>query len=51
MPGTTTLDAEITNVSGHCVWVLIDDEELAQQWEYNVADPTNPQVDTTKGLS
>ena len=27
----------------------LDDEELAQQWEYNVADPTNPQVDTTKG--
>ena len=29
----------------------LDDEELAQQWEYNVADPTTPQVDTTKGLS
>ena len=29
----------------------LDDEELAQQWEYNVSDPTNPQVDTTKGLS
>ena len=29
----------------------LDDEELAQQWEYNVADPTNPQVDATKGLS
>jgi GTP-binding protein len=28
----------------------LDDEELAQQWEYNVADPTTPQVDTTKGL-
>ena len=27
----------------------LDDEELSQQWEYNVADPTNPQVDTTKG--
>jgi len=23
------LGAEITNVSGHCVWILIDDEELA----------------------
>ena len=23
----------------------LDDEELAQQWEYNVADPTNPQVE------
>ena len=22
----------------------LDDEELAQQWEYNVVDPTNPQV-------
>jgi hypothetical protein len=29
MPGTTTLAAEVTNVSGHCVWMLIDDEELA----------------------
>ena len=28
MPGTTTLAAEVTNVSGHCVWMLIDDEEL-----------------------
>jgi hypothetical protein len=23
------LGAEVTNVSGHCVWLLIDDEELA----------------------
>jgi hypothetical protein len=22
MPGTTTLGAEVTNVSGHCVWML-----------------------------
>lgn len=29
MPGTTTLGAEVTNVSGHCIWLLIDDEELA----------------------
>jgi hypothetical protein len=29
MPGTIILDAEVTNVSGHCVWMLIDDEELA----------------------
>ncbi len=29
MPGTTTLKAEVTNVSGHCVWILVDDEELA----------------------
>ena len=28
MPGTTTLKAEVTNVSGHCVWILVDDEEL-----------------------
>ena len=28
MPGTTTLGAEVTNVSGHCIWMLIDDEEL-----------------------
>ena len=25
----------------------LDDEELAQQWEYNVVDPTNPQVSST----
>ena len=24
-----SLDAEVTNVSGHCLWVLVDDEELA----------------------
>ena len=29
MLGTTTLGAEVTNVSGHCVWILLDDEELA----------------------
>jgi len=29
MPGTTTLKAEVTNVSGHCAWIPIDDEELA----------------------
>ncbi|MBW4531207.1 MAG: DUF2442 domain-containing protein [Aphanothece saxicola GSE-SYN-MK-01-06B] len=32
MPGTTTLGAEVaevTNVSGHSIWMLIDDEELA----------------------
>ena len=29
MPGTIALDAEVTNVSGHCLWVLVDDEELA----------------------
>jgi hypothetical protein len=29
MPEATILGAEIMNVSGHCVWVLIDDEVLA----------------------
>jgi len=29
MPGTIALDAEVTNISGHCLWVLVDDEELA----------------------
>ncbi|NBO66741.1 MAG: DUF2442 domain-containing protein [Acidobacteria bacterium] len=29
MPGTTILAAEVTNVSGHCVRMLIVDEELA----------------------
>jgi len=29
MLGTTTLGAEVTNVSGHCIWILLDDEELA----------------------
>jgi hypothetical protein len=29
MAGTTTLEAKVTNVSCHCIWILIDDEELA----------------------
>lgn len=29
MLGSTTLEAEVTNVSGHCVWIPLDDEELA----------------------
>ena len=29
MLGTTTLGAEITNVSAYCIWILLDDEELA----------------------
>jgi hypothetical protein len=29
MTRTTILGAEVTNVSGHCVWMLINDEELA----------------------
>lgn len=32
MPGTTTLAVEVTNVSRHCIWMLIDDEELALQY-------------------
>ena len=29
MPGTTTLGAEVTTIAGHCVWILVGDEELA----------------------
>ena len=29
MPGTTTLAAEVTNVSSHSIWLLVDEEELA----------------------
>jgi hypothetical protein len=29
MPGTATLAAEVTNVSRHCTWLLVDDEEHA----------------------
>ena len=29
MPGTTTLEAEVTNISKHCFWLLLGDEELA----------------------
>jgi hypothetical protein len=29
MPGTATLGAEVTNVSKHCFWLLLGDEELA----------------------
>ena len=29
MHGTVTLGAEVTNVSGHCFWLLLGDEELA----------------------
>lgn len=28
MPGTTILGAEATNVSGHSIWMLVDDEEI-----------------------
>jgi Protein of unknown function (DUF2442) len=28
MPGTTTLDVEVTNISQHGFWVLLGDEEL-----------------------
>jgi hypothetical protein len=55
MPGTTTLAAEVANVSGHCVWMLINDEELALPYSefpwfkaatiqqiLNVLRPTSP---------
>lgn len=29
MLGTTSLSAEVTNISRHCLWILVDDEELA----------------------
>ena len=29
MLGTITLGAEVTNVSKHCFWLLLEDEELA----------------------
>ncbi|KJS73849.1 MAG: DUF2442 domain-containing protein [Serpentinimonas sp.] len=29
MLGTVTLEAEVTNVSMHCFWLLLGDEELA----------------------
>ena len=29
MLGTVTLGAEVTNVSRHCFWLLLGDEELA----------------------
>jgi hypothetical protein len=29
MPGIVTLPAEVTNVSKHCLWLLLGDEELA----------------------
>ena len=29
MPGTTTLEAEVTNISKHCFWLLLGNEELA----------------------
>jgi Protein of unknown function (DUF2442) len=29
MPGSATLEAEVTNVSRHCFWLLLGNEELA----------------------
>lgn len=29
MPGIITSEVEITNISKHCLWVLLGDEELA----------------------
>lgn len=28
MPGIVTSDAEITNISKHCFWIILGDEEL-----------------------
>lgn len=28
MPGTDTSAVEVTNISGHCFWLLLGDEEL-----------------------
>ena len=29
MPGTTTSEVEVTNISKHCFWLLLGNEELA----------------------
>jgi hypothetical protein len=29
MPGAATLEAEVTSISQHCIWILLGDEELA----------------------
>jgi Protein of unknown function (DUF2442) len=29
MPGSTTSAVEVTNISPHCLWLLLGDEELA----------------------
>ena len=29
MPGTTTVEAEVKNISKHCFWLLLGNEELA----------------------
>ena len=29
MPGITTSEAEVTNISKHCFWLLLGNEELA----------------------
>ena len=33
MLGTVTLEAEVTNVSKHCFWLLLGSEELAVPFE------------------
>lgn len=33
MPGTTTLVAEVTNISKHCFWLLVGNEELAVSFQ------------------
>ncbi|MEX2375801.1 MAG: DUF2442 domain-containing protein [Dehalococcoidia bacterium] len=34
MPGTNTLQAEVTNISQHGFWILIDDRELFLPFEH-----------------
>ena len=29
MPGTSILEAEVTNISRHCFWLLLGNEEIA----------------------
>ena len=33
-PGTSTLEIEVTNISKHGIWVLVDDEELFLPFAY-----------------
>ena len=34
MPGTSTSQAEVTNISKHGFWLLLDDEELLVAFEH-----------------
>ena len=37
MTGTTTFSAEVTNVSGDCVWMLIEEEEEEEEEEVTLS--------------